>query len=119
MAKEQLQTKPPANTQRIMRVADLPQDRAIASYELRNGDDKPYIVHLCKRQRQVMELLMAGPVYCASPVRLSDVVHILKRDIGLVVDTEFYPGDKATGSGDYGVYFLKTRARKLEQREAA
>lgn len=112
-------SKPPENTQRIMRVADLPQDRSIASYELRNGDGKPYIVHLSKRQRQVMELLMAGPVYCASPVRLSDVVHILKREICLVVDTEFYPGDKATGSGDYGVYFLKTRARKLEQREAA
>ena len=66
-----IKTKPPANTQRIMRVADLPQDRASASYELRNGDDKPYIVHLSKRQRQVMELLMAGPVYCASPVRLT------------------------------------------------
>lgn len=114
-----IKTKPPANTQRVMRVADLPQERAIASYELRNGDGRPVIVRLSKRQRQVMDLLIAGPVYCASSVRLSDVVHILKREIGLEVDTKFYPGNPITGSGAYGVYFLTTSARKLDQREAA
>lgn len=114
----EIKTTPPANARRIMRGADLPHDRDLAFYELRNGDGKPFIAGLSKRQRQVMDLLIAGPVYCASPVRLSDVVHILKREIGLEVSTEFYPGDKATGSGDYGVYFLKTCVRKLEQREA-
>lgn len=115
MGKEQ---KPPKNTQRIMCVADLPQDRSVATYEIQNGDQKPNTVTLCKRQRQVMDLLLQAPVYCASPVRISDVVHIMKRDISLHVDTEMFPGDDVVGSGSYGVYFLKSRVRPLINGEA-
>ena len=110
MANEQ---KPTKNTQRIMRVADLPQARDQAMYQIQNGDQKPRVAALDKRKRQIMDLLMQGPVYCASPVRISDVVHILKRETGLEVETRFYPGDKATGAGDYGVYFLKSQVRLL------
>ena len=112
-------TKPPANTCRIMRVADLPQERGPAEYEIRNGDAKSRVVTLQKRQRQVIDLLISGPVYCASPVRLSDVVHILKREVGLEVETKFYPGNPITGSGAYGVYFLTSSVRKLDKHEVA
>ncbi|MEO3416810.1 hypothetical protein AAFO92_19335 [Roseovarius sp. CAU 1744] len=94
-----IKTKPPTNTVRIMRIADLPQERSPAQYELQNGDSKPKVVTLSKRQRQVMDLLIAAPFFCASPVRLSDVVHILKRETGLEVDTKFYPGNPITGAG--------------------
>ncbi|WP_417733907.1 hypothetical protein, partial [Roseovarius sp.] len=67
----------------------------------------------------VMDLLIAGPVYCASPVRLSDVVHILKREIGLEVDTKFYPGNPITGSGAYGVYFLDSKVTRINRSEVA
>lgn len=62
---------------------------------------------------------MQGPVYCASPVRISDIVFVLKRENGLEVDTEFYPGDPETGAGQYGVYFLKSRVRRLIRQEVA
>ncbi|WP_299847735.1 hypothetical protein [uncultured Roseovarius sp.] len=114
-----IKTKPPSNTIRIMRVADLPPDRNPAQYEIQNGDDKPKVVTLMKRQRQMMDLLIAAPVYCASPVRLSDVVHILKREIGLEVETKFYPGNPITGAGAYGVYFLTSQVCRLPEQKVA
>ncbi|MEQ8898657.1 MAG: hypothetical protein RID23_16345 [Roseovarius sp.] len=110
---------PPTSTKRIMCVADLPSYRDMAQYSVQNEDGQEAVYTLSKRQRQVMDLLLAGPVYCASPVRLSDVVHILKREIDIEVETRFYPGDKETGSGDYGVYFLTSKVRPVEPSEVA
>lgn len=117
--KSKIKTNPPKNTQRIMRVADLPQDRGKATYEIDNGDENPRTVSLCKRQRQVIDLLLASPAFCALPVRLSDVVHILKRETSLQVETEMYPGNEAAGSGNNGVYFLKSNVRRIADGEAA
>ena len=100
------QKRPPSNAQRIWRVADLPNDRTPATYIVVNDGEQPSRVTLQKRLRQVLDLLRAGPVYCASPVRLSDIVHILKRDHGILVETTMYPGDPDTGAGSYGVYSL-------------
>ena len=74
---------------------------------------------LQKRQRQVVDLLIKGPVHCASPVRISDMVHILKHEHGIDIETEMYPGDEVTGTGSYGVYFLRSRVRCLDSLEAA
>jgi hypothetical protein len=112
-------TTPPNDARRIWRVADLPKDRGSASYMIRNGDETPREVTLDKRQRQVLDLLRAGPVYAASPVRLSDIVHILKRDIELDVETVRYPGDPATGSGSFGIYFLRSSVTPFIETEAA
>ena len=100
------QKSPPANAQRIWRVADLPKGRSPATYVVCNEGQPPASVTLQKRLRQVLDLLRAGPVYCASPVRISDIVHILKRDYGILVETTMYPGDPDTGAGSYGVYSL-------------
>lgn len=113
------QTKPPASAQRIWRVSDLPNTRGDAWYGIRNGDGTETAHRLAKRRRQVLELLARGPVYCASPVRISDIVHILKREIGLDVHTEYYPGDPKIGAGAYGVYFLKSYVRRLAARRVA
>ena len=109
---------PPRNAKRVFRVADLPKDRNPAQFEIINSNSRSRVVILDKRRRQILELLTVGPVYCASPVRISDIVHVLKRDIGLEVETEFYPGDRATGAGDFGVYFLRSRVRRLDGQDA-
>jgi hypothetical protein len=111
--------KPPENARRVWRVADLPPARETAWYGITNGTQPETAHMLAKRRRQVMELLMAGPVYCASPVRVSDIVHVLKQENGLEVETEYYPGDPETGAGNYGVYFLKSRVRRLERQKVA
>ncbi|AZQ69497.1 hypothetical protein EF888_21500 [Silicimonas algicola] len=100
------QKSSPANAQRIWRVADLPKERSPATYVVCNEGQEPSRVTLQKRLRQVLDLLRAGPVYCASPVRLSDIVHILKRDQAIKVETTMYPGDPDTGASSYGVYSL-------------
>ncbi|MEM9232518.1 MAG: hypothetical protein AAGB10_23275 [Pseudomonadota bacterium] len=116
---EEHKLTPPADAKRVMRVADLPQDRSPARYEIRNLGEKPRLVTRDKRQRQILDLLIAGPVFCASPVRISDTVHIHKREIGLQVETTMYPGDPATGAGAYGIYRLISRVRRLDEQEAA
>jgi hypothetical protein len=113
------ETTPPNNARRIWRVADLPQDRGPATYLIRSGDAPPRKVTLDKRQRQILDLLRAGPVFAASPVRISDIVHVLKRDIELEVETARYPGDPATGSGSFGVYFLRSSVTPVMEKEAA
>lgn len=110
---------PPLNSQRIHRVADLPPYRSPMVYVIANNDEDTHIATLQKRKRQIMDLLLQGPVYCASPVRISDIVHILKREIGLDVETTIYPGDKQTGAGDYGVYFLKSRVHCVADKQVA
>lgn len=105
---------PPRNAQRIFCVADLPKDRRAACFHItrKDGETLPVILH--KRRRQIMELLMRGPVYCASPVRISDIVCILKHECSLEVETVFYHGDKTTGAGDFGVYFLRSQVTRLD-----
>ncbi|TNF12798.1 MAG: hypothetical protein EP320_11065 [Rhodobacteraceae bacterium] len=110
---------PPRDAKRIYRAADLPKERDPAQFEIISANSKSRVVILDKRRRQILELLARGPVYCASPVRISDVVYVLKREIGLEVETEFYPGDRATGTGDFGVYFLRSRVRRLDGQEVA
>lgn len=110
----QVDTNPPTGTKRIMRVADLPALRSPARYELRFENGKSQTLTLDKRKRQIVDLLIGSPVYCASPVRLSDIVHILKREVGLEIETKYYPGNPSIGAGDYGVYFLVSDIRPLK-----
>lgn len=112
-------TTPPDYARRIWRVSDLPQDRGPATYLIRNGNAPLRKATLDKRQRQILDLLRAGPVYAASPVRISDIVHVLKRDIELDVETVRYPGDPATGAGSFGVYFLRSVVSPVVELEAA
>ena len=95
-------------------MADLPQTREPAMYKITRHDGETECATLSNRKRQIVELLLLGPVHCASPVRISDIVFILKRDIGLEVETRIYPGDKAVGSGDYGVYFLASNVEQVD-----
>jgi hypothetical protein len=110
---------PHSYAQRIARVADLPQNPEEAQYGFTKGDLPAKVYARRRRQRQVMDLLMAGPVYCASPVRLSDVVHVLKREIGIEVETRFYTGNKETGTGDYGICFLISKVHRMAPSEVA
>ncbi|MCE6959999.1 hypothetical protein LAZ40_13305 [Cereibacter sphaeroides] len=98
---------PPPDAQRVRSVADLPPHRAPARYRIRQADGSTRDVLLNKRHRQVLDLLRRGPVFAASPLRISDAVRELRTDFGVEIHTEMYRGDRASGAGDYGVYFLR------------
>jgi hypothetical protein len=108
---------PPRCAQRVYRVADLPTKRLPAQYRIETEGKAPAVHVLQKRRRQIIDLLIAGPVFCASTVRISDVVCILKHEFGLDVKTEIYPGDRINGAGDYGVYFLVSKVTRVEHGE--
>jgi hypothetical protein len=69
---------------------------------------------LHKRRRQILELLMRGPVFCASTVRISDVVFVLKTKNGVDVKTECFPGDDMAGAGRFGVYYLHSSVARID-----
>ena len=113
------ETNPPRETQRVMRISDLPSNRRPARFLISNQGGETQTVVLSKRRRQIIELLMRGPVYCASPVRISDIVSVLKHETCIDIHTEFYAGDRDIGAGDYGVYFLRSTVCRIDDVEAA
>ncbi|MEP5761156.1 MAG: hypothetical protein ABJ327_17940 [Litoreibacter sp.] len=112
-------TKLPTNVRFIMRRPDLPQSREPVSFEVNRDGVMPFVVTLEKRQRQVIEALMLTPLYCASPVRLSDVVHIVKREHGLDIETMFFSDETGPETATFGVYVLKDKLRRVENNEVA
>lgn len=80
-----------ANTQAkprwIMSIRDLPNTTAPARYKITAPDAEPREVTLSKRKRQVLEALMMGLLYCATTVRIGDVVFRLKETNGPLAQT--------------------------------
>jgi hypothetical protein len=54
----------------------------------------------------VLDALLKQPVFCASPVRISDRVCILRHEYSVPIIKEMYENDAATDRAKFGVYFL-------------
>ncbi|MEM8617861.1 MAG: hypothetical protein AAGF20_13120 [Pseudomonadota bacterium] len=67
----------------IMSAPDLSGTGASTAYCI---DDDTNIT-LAKRWQRMIETLRQGPVFCASPVRLSDAVFVLRSQYGVEIDT--------------------------------
>lgn len=111
---------PPANAQRKNRWADFPKAAKVQNFKVRTLDGDERLV--CVTGRGTVRVLLAlvdGPLYCASPVRISDQVLLLKRDYGLSIRTETYSNDKETDRMRFGVYFLDDQVTLVSEREVA
>ncbi len=93
-------------------MARLSPDKAPARYAIQRPDGAK-VVTLAKGNRIIMDALLQRPVYCASPVRISDRVCILRRDYGVPIDREMYEADPHTGGERYGVYFIGAGVRRI------
>lgn len=111
MTTETNNLKPPKSAVHIWGVKDLTRERSLGLFEVTNGDNEPFIAAIKKRDRQVAETINKYPLFCASPLRLSDSVLRLRRDHGLNIETETYKGD----NGTYGIYVLRSRLRLIER----
>ena len=109
-----LTNRPPANALRVVRWSDMPKGTAPARYEVvaEDGTTKPFI--LAKGNRIILDALIQQPVYCASPVSISDRVCILRRDYGVPITKEMYSNDTATDRAKFGVYFLSGTVRRID-----
>lgn len=72
----------------ILSVRDLPEERSPARYRVIEVHGHAMEVVLDKRKRQVVDALIAGELYCASTVRIGDIVFRLKEDNGLHAETK-------------------------------
>lgn len=98
------------DARRLDRRIKLPEARGPARFEWSDDSGEEHYIILSKRDRQVLQAIIEGPVYCASPIRLSDSVLRLRRDHGVPIETETFTerdGEVLT----FGVYFLTANVR--------
>ena len=105
--------RPQSNALRVHAWRDLPKDRAPARYRITTDDGRTREITLAKGNRIILDALILQPVYCASPVRISDRVCILKRDYRVPIDKEMFENDAATDRAKFGVYFLNCRIERI------
>lgn len=73
----------------MMGVRDLPNKVNPKAYVI---DDRQ--ITLSKRKRQVVDALIATPIYCASTVRIGDVGFRLKSENSLKIETKKTPAGR-------------------------
>lgn len=96
---------------RILRRADLPNARNLAAYTWLSNDGEESLTIVAKRDRQVLDAIIDSPVFCASPVRVSDSVLRLRRDHGLPIETETFSERDGDESLTFGAYYLAADVR--------
>jgi hypothetical protein len=104
---------PPANALRVEAWRDLPKDGAAASYKITTEDGGFSVITLAKGNRIILDALLKQPVYCASPVRISDRVCILRHEYSVPIIKKMYENDAATDRAKFGVYFLDGCVERL------
>ena len=109
-----LTDNPPANALRVTAWRDLPTQTSPVRYEITGKDGSTKTITLAKGNRVIMDALIEQPVYCASPVRISDRVCILRHNYGVPITKEMYENDIATDRAKFGVYFLDGIVRRID-----
>ena len=111
--KQAIEERPPENALRVEAWRDLPNEVTPASYRVTNNDGEEKTIKLAKGNRVVLDALLSQPVYCASPVRISDRVCILRNEYGVPITKKMYANDTATDRARFGVYFLDGQVERL------
>ncbi|WP_299739083.1 hypothetical protein [uncultured Roseobacter sp.] len=111
--------RPPRNALRADKWSDLGTNRAPARYQITDENGGISNITLAKGNRVILDALLAQPVYCASPVRISDRVCILRREYGVPITKEMYENDTATDRARFGVYFIGDGVKRLSDVEDA
>ena len=111
--------RPSAKTLRVYGWTNLPSEKAPARFRVTDDTGESSIVTLSKNKRRILEGLMEQPMFCASPVRISDIVCVLKADHAINIHTELYANDRETDRAKYGVYTLVDRVELLSDNGGA
>ena len=106
---------PPGNALRVKGWRDLPQERCPACYRITQDDGTVFTITLAKGNRIILDALLKQPVYCASPVRISDRVCILRHEYRVPITKVMYANDTATDRAKFGVYFLDGKVERISE----
>ncbi|WP_158234192.1 hypothetical protein [Oceaniglobus indicus] len=105
--------RPPPNALRVKAWRDLPANRTPARYKITADSGDTHQISVAKGNRIILDALIEQPVYCASPVRISDRVCILRHEYGVPIIKEMYENDAATDRAKFGVYFLNAKVERV------
>lgn len=105
--------RPPSNALRVEAWRDLPANSAPARYRITANTGEVHQITVAKGNRIILDALRKQPVYCASPVRISDRVCILRHDYRVPIIKEMYENDAATDRVKFGVYFLNGKVERI------
>jgi hypothetical protein len=112
-------TRPPSNALRVEAWRDLPPDGSPARYRITGDDGAVHQITLAKGNRIILDALLKQPVYCASPVRISDRVCILRHEYRVPIIKEMFENDAATDRAKFGVYFLNGQVERITRKGGA
>lgn len=97
----------------VMSRKDLPRNRMPARYKVTRPDGTVVEKTFSKRKRQTIELLCQSKVFCASPVRISQHVCLLKHEDNIDIFTESHKDKNNDEHGKYGIYRLEDKVEYL------
>jgi len=102
----------------VWRKANLPGNREAQTYLLQDNCGKAQRIILKNRNRQVIDALIRGPIFAASPVRLSNSIMILRREYGVEIETHIFSANDGSG-GVFGIYELISRVKPIDRAPAS
>ena len=105
---------PLANALCVTGWKDLPTDRTPARYLVTDSSGETREVTPAKPNLVILDALVEQPTYCASPVRVSDRVFVLRSEYGVPITIEMYENDADTTRSKYGVYFIGEGVARIE-----
>ncbi|KAE9625939.1 hypothetical protein [Parasedimentitalea maritima] len=107
--------RPPQNALRVKAWRDLPTNAAPARYKITGFDGRSHEIIIAKGNRIILDALVNQPVYCASSVRISDRVCILRHQYHVPIAKEMFENDTATDRAKFGVYFLSAKVERISR----
>lgn len=90
----------------VLSLRDLSQETAPGCYRVTPDEGEAFEVIIRDRKRQVVDTMIKTDLFCASTVRIGDVVFRLKEDNGLHAKTKSLPNGRKYYSLDGTVEYL-------------
>lgn len=104
----QVDGPPPADAVRVFGWRQFASSQKPATFIIQDPSGETRKLTVRGRRRQVLEHMMAHPLYAASFARVSDIVLAL-RERGLSIRTDMHVGDPQVGTETFGVYHSESR----------
>jgi hypothetical protein len=105
--------RPPANARRLEAWRYPPKNGAPTRYKITKEDGDVSVIMLGKGNQIIFDALLKQPVYCASPLHISDRVCILRHEYQVSIIKGMYENDAAKDRAKFGGYFLNCRVEHL------
>jgi len=106
--------KPPSNALNSGNWNAISKQTKRTTFEVLGGDGKSRTISVANNCLRVLDCLTKRPLYCASRARISQEVSTLKHRYGLDIETLLYRNDPQTGRKTYGVYFLRSKVKRVD-----